>query len=266
MSPVRAVRALQRRLARDQSGFTLVEMLVAIVLAGILGGILMTTLLVAQNSSKATTAQNDVNVEARDLLNRLSRDLRQALPTYLTTGGVTVETPAINSVQNPFPGGVTSPATVTSITFQADFDGDGCVAGVPSDACPSPPTASAANPEVETFCWSPTAQMVYLVPGGVTAGTNCQSASGGTGQPMLSGKVTGFQLTYYSNQYLYDANGDGVTDWTELDAAGPPVGNKDGVLDAPELDYINGVKIEITVSVSGRSQNYLTQVDLRNVT
>ena len=84
--------------------------------------------------------------------------------------------------------------------------------------------------------------------------------------PILAGQVTSFMLAYRSNQYLYDANGDGITTWSELDQAGPPVGNNDDALDQPEMANIDSVVIDLTVASSGRfSQSYETQVDLRNL-
>src|SRR6059058_2733267 len=105
---------LSRRRRDDQSGFTLVEMLVAIVIAGILGAILMSMLLATSRSTRATTTQDDLNGEVRAALNRVSRDLRQAVPTF--SGGA--QSPAISAVQNPDGAGHVA-GGVTSITFQA---------------------------------------------------------------------------------------------------------------------------------------------------
>lgn len=250
---------LAQRARDDHRGFTLVEMLVAVVLSAIVGGVLMTLMLAAQRSATNTTAQNDINAEARDVLNRLSRDLRQATP--LANAGTTI--PAITSAQNPNPGGTAN--TVTSVTFNADFNGDGCVAGVTSDKCSPPPSVDANNPETETFCWNPSTQNVYLIAGTVNAGT-CTPSSGSAPQPMLSGKVTAFDLFFYSNNYLYDANNDGVTTWQELDQASAPIGDNSGTLTTPELLSINSVLIKVTVADGhGHSQTYQTQTDLRNV-
>lgn len=267
---------LVRRLRREDSGFTLVEMLVAMIMAAILGSILMSMLLGAQTSTKSTTATDDLNGEARAALNRISRDLRQAVPTYFTDVTGTVESPAITSVQNPDGPGYVSGAP-TSITFQADFNGDGCVAGVASDAIVGAPTgtscnpavaADATNPEVVTYCWDGSGasqQHIYLIAGAVTAGT-CSPVGGGASQPLVSGRISDFSLKYRSNLYRYDTNSDGVTTWYELDAAGSPVGNNNSTLDSMELLNVSGVVINITVANGGHTQTYQTQVDLRNVT
>lgn len=260
----------QRGGGRDDAGFTLVELLVALTLSALLGGVVLTVLLGAQDSVRATTAQEDLNAEARTALNRISRDLRQAVPVQTATALI----PAISAVQNPDGAGHVTGA-VTSLTFQADFTGDGCIAGVasqplpgalPGTSCDPPPAVDPANPETVTYCWGGSADPhVYLVAGQVKPGT-CTPASGSVVTPLLSGQITAFELFYRSNRYRYDSDGDGVTTWSELDAAGPPVGNTDGVLDGPELSQVNSVVLALTVSDgAGHAQSYRTQVDLRNV-
>lgn len=244
-----------------EDGFTLVELLVAVVLSAVLGGVLFSTLVATQNSSKDTAAQQDLTAEARDALNRMAEDLRVATP--VTNGAVT--TPALTAIQ--------TTGRYVSLTFNADFDGDGCVAGVASDtpsgatqSC-SPAVAATAGAETETFCWDsdPSVDVLYLIAGGVQSGT-CTPTSGATPQALLSGKVTSLAISYSSSHYLYDANGDGDTTWQELDSYGAPVGNDNGVPDGPELDLINNVGIELTVSDgSGHQQTFRTQVNLRNV-
>lgn len=261
------------RLRRDDRGFTLVEMLVAMIMASILGGIIISMLLGAQRSSKSTTNSDDLNGEARAAINRISRDLRQAVPTFDAVTGV--ENPAIISVQNPDGTGHVTGAP-TSVTFQADFNGDGCISGessapivgAPSGTnCTGPVTVDPNNPEIITYCWdgsAASAQHLYLISGTVSSGS-CTPSGGGSAQPLVSGRISDFTLSYRSTLYRYDANGDGITTWYELDQAGSPVGNNDGLLDGPELLNISGVAVNITVANNGVSQSYQTQVDLRNV-
>jgi type II secretory pathway pseudopilin PulG len=254
--------------SRD-AGFTLVELLVASMLAVMVGGIILTTLLAAQRSADATLAGADLNGEARDLLNRLSGDLRQATPLLLTdpnTGAVT-ETPAVLEVQNPYDPALATvpPPAVTSITFDADFSGDNCIGGVVSDGCSPAPTFNPDNPETETVCWNPANELVYLIAGGVQAGSCNPTTPGVSPQTWLSGKVTALKLECNSNNYLYDSNYDGVTTWRELDAQGPPIGNKNGMLDGNELKYINSFGITVTVEEDGHSATFNTLVSVRNV-
>jgi prepilin-type N-terminal cleavage/methylation domain-containing protein len=246
--------ALFRR-ARSEAdaGFTLVEMLVAMLVLGTLGTIFMTTVLGAQTSARATVTENDLNEEARLAINRMARELRQAS--------------AVTMVKNPDGVAYSSSAT-TAVTFTADFDGDRCIDGVAPTPAPTPTPvcspASAANPETLTYCWDPaaTVRQLYLIPGALP-GQDCQ-VSGAL--PILAGQVTSFKLSYRSNQYLYDASGDGITTWSELDDAGPPVGDQDDALTAPELGNVDSVVIDLLVAApTGHAQTYVTQVDLRNL-
>ena len=245
--------AQRRRVREDDAGFSLVEMLVAMVMVGAFGSIFMTTVMGADNSASATSSQHDLNEEARLALNRMARELRQAT--------------ALTSVLNP-DGPSYSTSAITAVTFTADFNGDGCIDGVAPTPAPTPPPVclpyAASNPETLTYCWDPSAtiRQLYLIPG-VLASASCQVAGA---RPILAGQVTTFELNYRSNRYLSDANGDGITTWLELDQAGPPVGNQDGVLDQPELANIDSVGITITVAANGKhTQTYETQVDLRNL-
>ena len=245
---------VRRRLAcRDDAGFTLVEMLCAMVMLGAFGSIFMSTVMGADTSASATSSQHDLNEEGRLALNRMARELRQAT--------------ALTAVLNP-DGPSYSSSAITAVTFTADFNGDGCIDGVAPTPAPTPPPVclpySSSNPETLTYCWDPSAtvRQLYLIPG-VLASANCQVAGA---RPILAGQVTTFELTYRSNRYLYDASGDGITTWLELDQAGPPVGNQDGTLDQPELANIDSVVIDLTVASNGKhSQSYQTQVDLRNL-
>ena len=241
--------------ARDErdGGFTLIEMLVSMLVLSALGSILVTTIIGTKNSATATASEQNINEEARLALNRMARELRQA--------------DAITGVLNP-DGASYNPAAVTAITFTADFNGDGCIGDATPSPAPTPaPTCqddSATNPETLTYCWngSTTAGQLYLIPGALT-GTTCDVSGA---MPILTGDVTAFKLSYRSNQYLYDANGDGITTWSELDQAGAPVGNDDGKLDQPDLSNVDSVVIDLTVaSKDHHTQSYETQVDLRNL-
>ena len=241
---------------RDDAGFTLIEMLVAIVVLGLLGSVFLTTVLGAQTSAKATSSVQDLNEEARLALNRMARELRQAS--------------ALTEVRNP-DGAHYDSSAITSVTFNSDFNGDGCINGV-ATTTPAPVCQAndPNNPETLTYCWDPgaTVRQLYLIAGAIAADDNCRSG----GLPILAGQVTSFKLSYRSNQYLYDTTGgsagggDGITTWSELDDAGPPVGNNDEALNDPELTNIDSIVVELTVSSNGHhTQAYTTQVDLRNL-
>jgi prepilin-type N-terminal cleavage/methylation domain-containing protein len=243
---------VRRRLARGERdrGFTLVEMLVAVILTALVGTAVIATVIGANISAKASKSEQDLNEEARLALNRMARELRQA--TTLTN--------VLNADGPDY-----SSSAVTAVTFSADFNGDGCIDGVNSAGTTTGCTAfQASNPETLTYCWDPSASVrqLYLIAGALS-GASCQ-VSGAL--PILAGQVTSFKLSYRSNQYLYDADGDGVTTWLELDQAGPPVGNGNGALDATELKSVDSIVIDVSVSDKGKHpQSYTTQVDLRNM-
>ena len=161
--------------------------------------------------------------EARTAMERLSRELRQAA--------------AIDRVTLP-----ASPGTgLTSFTFWSDFDGDGHR------------DTGAGDPEVLTYCWNPDTDRLTL-----TDQLSCDDA-----QPVLAATVTRFVVDLESSEWAYDANGDGITTWSELDARGAPVGNGNGRPDA-ELVHVDLVGVTMTVQDGAGSQTYQTRIDLRN--
>ncbi len=223
-----------QRDGRDE-GFTLVEILVAASLFMILN--LFTFTAVIGNVRVTETARDatDVNQEARVLLNRMARELREAK--------------AITAATNPGTFPYTSPYAVfdpnadSSLTFEVDFNG---VNGI---------EPLAADPEVITYKYDRAGQRVLLQAGGQTL-------------PVLAANVTAFKLSFTSRQFLYDGTVDGTKDnvvtWEELDADPAGVkGNKNKKLDL-ELNYVDAVTIEITLFKGQRRQTYRTQVDLRN--
>src|SRR6185437_7790621 len=120
----RAMSVMKRlRLVRDErdSGFTLIEMLVSMLVMSALGSILVTTVIGTKNSATTTASEQNINEEARLALNRMARELRQA--------------DAITGVINP-DGASYNPAAVTAVTFTADFNGDGCIDGVAPSPAP----------------------------------------------------------------------------------------------------------------------------------
>ena len=237
-----------RRLREEQGGFTLVEMLVAMIISMVVITVSMTVIKSAGDTLKASSSSQDLNEEARQALNRMARDLRQA-NTIVTA--VNPDGPAFNA------------NGIVAIRAQADFDGDGCIGGTGGSGCLA---YNAANPEDVTYCFDPASHQLYVIDNqaaGVTPVTSSSTSCSG-GQPLLAGNVKSFQVEYRSNQYRFDLNpSDGITTWRELDEATPPTGNGNGQLDV-ELGDVDSVVLDATMSVNGRNQVYRTQVDLRN--
>jgi prepilin-type N-terminal cleavage/methylation domain-containing protein len=242
-----------RQRDEDEAGFTLVEMLVAMVVVFLLLGAAFSALKASSSAVKTTSQLHNLNEEARQAINRMARDLRQAQSVVT----------AVN------PDGTTYNASgIVGVRIKADFDGDGCIGGVPLPATTTACLAyNGGNPEDITYCYEPATRQLYVIDNQVTpavtplsdTSTNCSG-----GQPLLAGNVAAFKVEYRSNNYRYDVNpGDGVTTWTELDKAGAPVGNANGKLDV-ELPSIDSVVLDLTMQIGNHPQVYRTQVDLRN--
>jgi prepilin-type N-terminal cleavage/methylation domain-containing protein len=214
--------------ARDQ-GMSLVEVLVAVGLFGVVGSLLLGLAVSTSGVTEDTRALAEVNEETRLSMERVARELRQAS--------------SVTDVRLP------PSSTTTAITFWTDFDGDGVQ------------DLNAADPEVLTYRWNPATNRLTL--------TVNDAGGTATTRPVLAENVTAFDLGLFSSKWQYDGSisdqpADGITSWQELDAAGTPVGNANGVPDGPELEHIDLVRITMTVSRDGHLQRYSTQVDLRN--
>lgn len=236
---------MSRRLRAD-AGFTLVELLVGITIFGVLGTMVMSAALTTGRVSDTNTTTNDLNAEARNVLNRMTRELREA--------------ERIVDVENPVGPGYDSNAD-TSLTVNVDFDGDGTI------------EPDAADPEVLTYRYQHGPKRLIL-----EAGTSSV--------PVLAANVEQFKLSYWSRigttgRLALDglpnapttgcagltASGtkDNELTWSELDADPTgKYGDCSGSLTAAELPYVNAVGIELTVLKSPRQQPYRTRVDLRN--
>jgi prepilin-type N-terminal cleavage/methylation domain-containing protein len=237
MSMLRHRLGILRR--NDSAGYTLVEMLVALTIFSVLGAIVLSTIVAARSTTDATRLTSDLNEEARVALNRISRELRQAvaLIDVKGAGGVAVTAAA--------------PAAAHSFTFQADFDGDGVI------------EATAVDPEELTYSWNGSQLLL----------TAADISGSVVTSPVLAGHVTAFAIEFRSSLWQYDCDGVNGTLWTELDkyqssgGCAPPsatVGDNSGTLTAPELAHVDNVVINLTVLQGSKRQDYRIQVDVRN--
>jgi type II secretory pathway pseudopilin PulG len=207
---------------------SLVEVLVSIGLFGLVGSLLLGLAMSTSAVTEDTRARTGVTEEARTAMERMAREVRQASE--------------IESVTLP---SASSPLQPTSFTFWTDFDGDGLK------------STNAADPEVMTYRWNPANQRLSL-----TAQTGATEET----RPVLAAKVTSFVIELRSSSWEHDANGDGTTTWLELDGAGLPVGNGNGLPDAVELARVDLLAVTLTVEDGSGTQTYRTQIDLRNRT
>ena len=209
---------------RDR-GISLVEVVVAIALFGMLStvllGFVLSTSRVTEHGERLTT----LNEESRVAMERLTRELRQAkelLDVHLPT----------------------SEGDSTALTFWTDFNGNGA------------PDLGNADPEVLTYRWSPSTSRLTLT-------ANDADGTAVT-RPVLAGNVTKFTVDLRSSLWQYDADGDGITTWEELDSAGAGIGNGNGIPDDVELSRCDLVAVALTVTDGTHSQTYTTEIDMRN--
>jgi prepilin-type N-terminal cleavage/methylation domain-containing protein len=210
--------------SRSDEGFTLVEMLVAMVLTSVIGAMVIGSTLDARKITDNARANSELTADVRRAMERLVRELRQA--------------GTIDKIDLPV-----APTDPTAITFWADFNNDG------------QRDLDASDPEVLTYRFVPGTGQVTL--------TVNDAAGNATTTPILAQNVTSFRLSLRSSQWQYDRNGDGVVDWTELDATSG-IGNQNGKPDGAELTHIDSVVLDVSVYRGGRQQTYHTQVDFRN--
>ncbi|MGV8847745.1 PulJ/GspJ family protein [Tessaracoccus sp.] len=206
-----------------QGGFTLMELLVAISIFSVLGATVLSGLIATAKTVDDVRSITNLTEEARVSTERMSRELRQAS--------------AILDAHLP-----ASATDYTSVTFGVDFNGDHIL------------QVNAADPEIVTYRFDPGS-------GQLTLTANDLSGAAVT-RPILAANVTSFALVFTSSLWEYDTNGNGVTDWTEIDASA--LGNHNAIFDAGEFDRIDSVGLTLQLLDGSRAQTYTTQVDLRN--
>lgn len=181
--------------APRDGGFSLVEVLVAMSLFGVLGSLLLGLALGTSRVTEDVRSLTTVNEESRLAMERMVRELRQAR--------------SITAVTLP-------PSSTTSLTFWTDFNGN--------DAA----DLDAADPEVLTYRWNPATNRFTLTANdasatAVTRPVLAASVSALTLELRSSrwqldadgdGQTTWQEL----DAPAAGGNGNGVPDGTELDA------------------------------------------------
>lgn len=242
---------MNARRREAEAGFTLVELLIGGTLLLVVMSIALTAVTQFAETGRRVRTDHNLNEEARNSLNRIAREIRQASKlTYVVN-----------------PDGIYNPNAVTTLSLEADFNGDGCTG--PQSVCSG--TDDVNNPEVISYCFDPQATgthkgNLWLIRQGLTAApANCQISGA---LPILAGNVDGFKLSYRSDLYRFDtAPSDGVTTWQELDAAPAPYGDgvaSDGNINTAALKGITSVTVELLMRSGSRTQTYHTQIELRN--
>lgn len=219
---------LRRRLhTRRDEGFTLVEMIIAMTLFGVILSVALTVVSAARESSDTVRQVNDLNSEARQALNRISRELRQAVAveSVLGTDGA------------------------AGLTFDVDFNGNGTI------------DSSTADPERLSYRW--TNNNIYLSAADVSGTTVTQPILSGH---VTSFRLEYFSSRYWFDCNGDGTTTWEELDHGSCRPASTPVGNSNSQLDVGELPYIDSVRLTLSVLDGARKQDYRTQIDLRNAT
>jgi prepilin-type N-terminal cleavage/methylation domain-containing protein len=209
------------------SGFTVIEVLIAMAVFSTVAVAMYQVLFSARYGSQRSTDIVRSSEEARLGFNRLVRDTREGR-------------------------GIKAPSD-TSFTVEIDFNGNGTIEPTPADPL--------GSYEVITYTFIPSASgagTITATAGGVTevlmAGVDCVRKADNTCYPVF---------TYRSSRLEYDANGDGVTSWQELDTA-ESVGNKNGLLDGVELGLVDIVAFALRVTQGDTTETFYAEAQLRN--
>ena len=209
---------------RPDAGFTLVELLVAMGLFGILASILLGLAISSSGVADDTRQLATVGDESRLGMERMTRELREAAKL----ADVVLPTGAGNGP--------------TRFTLWADFDGNGCI------------NPGAADPEEVTYIWNPSTR--YLTLSAVIDGV-------ANSKRLLATTVSSFSLRLSSSSWQYDADQNGTTTWQEIDASSIGDRNP-GNFTSAELERIDLVGLSITATDGSHDVEFATDVDLRN--
>lgn len=233
---MRRLRGRLSAVSGDAAGFTLVEVLAAMLLFGLMTGAVFTVLNSTRTTATVSKQSNDINEEARLALNRISRELRQAKDIEA----------------------VSSPNGSTSITFHVDFNGNNAR------------DIDALDPEVLTYSYDAATKQIQLTANDTSGTPVTRPILAGN----VTGFCIDYRSSLYSYQVAgaqtttCGASVTGSTTWQNLDSGGVSAGygNNNGVLDGPELRAVDSIVINLTVLQGVHQQVYRTQVDLRNRT
>jgi prepilin-type N-terminal cleavage/methylation domain-containing protein len=216
-------------MTHDESGFTLVELMVAIILFAVMSIGIYQVLFSTVRGANTTQQVAEISQDARLGLNRIVRDTREA--QQIVT------------------------ASSTSYRIWSDFDVDGVV-----DAYEYLQYAVSGGTITLTPLTPPTG-------GSAAAFTGTEATLTGETAATVVANVSQIGTTpifgYSSNFLSFDTNGNGEVSSTELDTA-TGVGNNNSLVDGNELSYISDVNIALKVTTSGRSSNFYAQAQLRN--
>jgi prepilin-type N-terminal cleavage/methylation domain-containing protein len=130
-----------KQIHSNQSGFSLLEMLLVLAILSLVLGVTMTAINDVQKRSRVEEARVDLTQESREFVEQMVRDLHQS--GYPTS--IMYTTPKIDPTDQNWARGLLT-GTTTSVSFEGDVDGDGVVdfvqyqlvsaPGSPAGQCP----------------------------------------------------------------------------------------------------------------------------------
>jgi prepilin-type N-terminal cleavage/methylation domain-containing protein len=214
----------------DESGYTLIELLVGMVLFAAISIGFYQVMISGVRGSETTRSVAEISEEARAGLNRITRDLREA-----------------DSLDA---------ASASSFTIWIDYDGDETRDYTSYEYVRYTFTQASGTISVEALDATGTVLTSGVLMDNVT--------KDGTDTDLFS--YSSNRLEYDWIDAAGNPTPDGVTTWQEVDdpPAGYSVGDRDGTLDATELAYISNVSINFDVAVGGEESEFAAEAQLRN--
>ena len=225
------------QMRRNDDGFSMVEMLVAIAVFSLVAFAFLAVMRTTARSTDQTRADVEISEEARLGLNRMVRDTREA-------GWITLSSSSPGAVHN-------------SYTVHIDYNGDG------SFSNPLPPNAPPeGNFEIVTYAYDAAGERLTI------------SATGFGAETIVEGvkAIPGKDVFTFTSRLEYDWNGNGVATLQEIDAAPCPGNNvttldtgcSNGTLVNAELGAISSVNMAFEVEVGDKGSDYYAEAQLRN--
>ena len=214
-----------KRLAADESGFTLIEILVALVVFAAISIGFYQVMLSGVRGSETTRSVAEISEEARAGLNRMIRDLREA-----------------DTIDD---------ASPTSFTIWVDYDGD--------------ETRDYTSYEYLRYTYSSVDGSISLdaldaSSNPISSATLMENVTKDSANTDIF-SYSSNRLEYDWNP----ADGVTTWQEIDDPPAGyNGLGDRDGVLDATELAYVSNVSINFDVAVGGEESEFAAEAQLRN--
>jgi prepilin-type N-terminal cleavage/methylation domain-containing protein len=226
--------------AHGEEGFTIVEVMVALVIFSVISTAFMSLMLAVSRGTDTTTAHVRISEEARLGLNRMVRDTREA--GWISLAG-------------------TSPTdTHNAFTVKIDYNGDGAYTN------PASGTAQGSY-EIVTYTFDDATDRITVTADGVGTETLVRGVDCIRDETDV---CTSDVFSFTSNSLEYDWDLDGVTTLEELnDTACPPnnlttLDDCNAALVDAELANITSVNFAVSLGAGTRATPYYAEAQLRN--